>query len=638
MQAYSDREGAENLVLAFGSDLFSDLTPTRRRSLHRAAADAISGDAAWVHRVAAATSVDEPLAQALEAAAMSGGSAGPGGPGPAQLMEWASDLSADQAGRERRLLTAAVYRVCAGSPGSSDLWARAQACGPSALRSCALAGQALLEGDRLEAEFLLDQAEMQADGRSDAVVAISCGLRSELSAGAALGCQAVSAAAAGLVAVRGDRVIERWLTRLLAAGRCYAAGPLAAIDALAGTTPRDPAAMLATGCYRVLSGQPREAINDLSPLVIAADQTSPPDLAARACQWLAHAHHLLGAWSRADDYARMAVDSGDRPGACAGGAPHAVSAQLAAHRGAWDGAELHLRNARARGGPQCPDEAVLCDVAELTIAHARGALRADHPALTRLAAARDAARKYRSLWLPLNAEALIESGSEAPAAAALADLIMLAEEVPYLRLAVCRLSGRLAERHRDLMAARRCYEAAAGLPYECLVTPFHLGLLEYCHGRLLCGLGATAEGTVLLDRAGNRFVNAGAISYARRCAADLAARGYPVDEAAEPSVLTERERAVARLVAAGLTNQEVATRLYVSVKTVEYHLAQIYGKLGIRSRRELSRDITRAAGARNPAARPPVSRVAARYRDGQPSPDPAAASTGSWRPDPVSPP
>lgn len=588
-----------NLVLAFGSDLFSDLTPTRRRSLHRAAAAAISGDAAWLHRVAAATSVDEPLAQALEAAAMSGGSAGPAGPGSAQLMEWASDLSADHDGRERRLLTAAVYRVCAGSAGSADLWARVRACGPSGLRSCALAGQALLEGDRLEAEFLLDRAEMQADGQHDAVVAIARGLRSELSAGVALGRQAVSAAAAGLVAVRGDRVIERWLTRLFAAGRCYAAGPVAAIEVLLGTTPgagqraalgapHDPAAMLAVGCYQALSGQPREAIEYLWPLVATADQACPPDLAIRASQWLALAHHLLGAWRRADDYARMAIDGVNRPGGCAGGAPYALSAQLSAHRGDWDAAEAHLRSARDRGGSERPDDTVLCDIAELTIAHARGVLRADHPALTRLTGARDAARKYRSLWLPLHAEALVESGSDVQAATTLADLTTLAEHVPHLRLAICRLSGRLAERHRDPIAARCHYEAAADLR-QCLVTPFQLGLLEHCHGRLLCGLGATAEGTVLLDRAGSRLVEAGAISYARRCAADLAARRFAVECATEPSVLTARERAVARLVAAGLTNQDVAARLYVSVKTVEYHLAQIYAKLGIRSRRELAR-------------------------------------------------
>ena len=44
---------------------------------------------------------------------------------------------------------------------------------------------------------------------------------------------------------------------------------------------------------------------------------------------------------------------------------------------------------------------------------------------------------------------------------------------------------------------------------------------------------------------------------------------------------------VARLVSTGRTNRQVADELVVSIKTVEYHLANVYGKLGIRSRHEL---------------------------------------------------
>ena len=52
--------------------------------------------------------------------------------------------------------------------------------------------------------------------------------------------------------------------------------------------------------------------------------------------------------------------------------------------------------------------------------------------------------------------------------------------------------------------------------------------------------------------------------------------------------LSRAELAVARLVATGLTNREVAGQLYVSVKTVEYHLRNSYIKLDITSRRELT--------------------------------------------------
>ncbi|WP_416309448.1 response regulator transcription factor [Saccharopolyspora sp. NFXS83] len=52
--------------------------------------------------------------------------------------------------------------------------------------------------------------------------------------------------------------------------------------------------------------------------------------------------------------------------------------------------------------------------------------------------------------------------------------------------------------------------------------------------------------------------------------------------------LTARERAVAGLVAAGMTNKQAAVELYVSVKTVQFHLTRIYAKLGIASRTELA--------------------------------------------------
>ena len=51
--------------------------------------------------------------------------------------------------------------------------------------------------------------------------------------------------------------------------------------------------------------------------------------------------------------------------------------------------------------------------------------------------------------------------------------------------------------------------------------------------------------------------------------------------------LTPQEVSVARLVATGRTNRQVADELVVSIKTVEYHLANVYGKLRIRSRQEL---------------------------------------------------
>jgi DNA-binding CsgD family transcriptional regulator len=51
--------------------------------------------------------------------------------------------------------------------------------------------------------------------------------------------------------------------------------------------------------------------------------------------------------------------------------------------------------------------------------------------------------------------------------------------------------------------------------------------------------------------------------------------------------LTEGERRVAELAASGLTNRQVATRLFLSPKTVDANLGRVYRKLGIHSRAEL---------------------------------------------------
>ncbi|MFD0851199.1 response regulator transcription factor, partial [Actinomadura adrarensis] len=54
-----------------------------------------------------------------------------------------------------------------------------------------------------------------------------------------------------------------------------------------------------------------------------------------------------------------------------------------------------------------------------------------------------------------------------------------------------------------------------------------------------------------------------------------------------PAQLTAQEAQIVRLTSTGLTNKEIAARLYVSPRTVEYHLRKVYTKLGITSRHQL---------------------------------------------------
>jgi DNA-binding NarL/FixJ family response regulator len=52
--------------------------------------------------------------------------------------------------------------------------------------------------------------------------------------------------------------------------------------------------------------------------------------------------------------------------------------------------------------------------------------------------------------------------------------------------------------------------------------------------------------------------------------------------------LTAQERQIAQLACDGLSNPEIGARLFLSPRTVEWHLSKVFGKLGIRSRHELA--------------------------------------------------
>jgi len=71
------------------------------------------------------------------------------------------------------------------------------------------------------------------------------------------------------------------------------------------------------------------------------------------------------------------------------------------------------------------------------------------------------------------------------------------------------------------------------------------------------------------------------------------------------SSLTPQELQVALVVADGATNKEAGASLFLSPKTVEFHLGNVYGKLGLRSRSELAK--LAVAGGLTSALPPPGS-------------------------------
>jgi DNA-binding CsgD family transcriptional regulator len=65
----------------------------------------------------------------------------------------------------------------------------------------------------------------------------------------------------------------------------------------------------------------------------------------------------------------------------------------------------------------------------------------------------------------------------------------------------------------------------------------------------------------------------------------------------EHGLLSKRELEVLRLVGEGLTNGEIAKRLFISPKTAEHHVGRIYGKLQLRTRTELAAYAVRSLGS-----------------------------------------
>jgi DNA-binding CsgD family transcriptional regulator len=93
------------------------------------------------------------------------------------------------------------------------------------------------------------------------------------------------------------------------------------------------------------------------------------------------------------------------------------------------------------------------------------------------------------------------------------------------------------------------------------------------------------------------FERLGAPRWQSRVLGELARVGTHVTPRGAGPVLTAAERQVADLVAAGQTNAEVATALFMAQRTVEAHLSRVYRKLSVRSRRELSRTLTSSGAA-----------------------------------------
>ena len=118
--------------------------------------------------------------------------------------------------------------------------------------------------------------------------------------------------------------------------------------------------------------------------------------------------------------------------------------------------------------------------------------------------------------------------------------------------------------------------------------------VELARSRLLYGEWLRRENRRVdareqLRAAHDMFERMGAAAFAERARRELSATGETVRKRAfeVPDELTTQEAQVARLAAQGRTNPEIGTLLFISPRTVEYHLHKVFSKLGVSSRREI---------------------------------------------------
>ena len=207
-------------------------------------------------------------------------------------------------------------------------------------------------------------------------------------------------------------------------------------------------------------------------------------------------------------------------------------------------------------------------------------------------------------------EAYVRAGQPLPASL-LEGVLAVSEQEGYPGAAA------VAWRCRGLLAPDdeidACFTAALRL-HQRVDNPFALARTKLSYGERLRRAGRRHAAREHLGRAVELLTELGAGHWVTRGDAELRAAGGPAGEPARDGLacLTPQELQVALTVAHGRTNREAGTVLYVSPKTVEFHLGQIYRKLGIRSRAELATQVARLevvspSGGMVPSGSPPAS-------------------------------
>jgi DNA-binding CsgD family transcriptional regulator len=567
---------------------------------HRAAGIVADPARRLGHRVAAAPMPDAALADEVTALARERGTDGAWAQA-ATLFRDASRLTPDPLQRDERLTLAVDALVAAGDcGGAAALVPAVENLRETPLRNAVLAYLAILRGRATEAEVRLRRAWDIVNPERDPGTAALIAQRYVLHS---------------LIRCRGDELVG-WADRALElADRDSPAGiESAAIRGLGMLAAGHP--KRATATYDDLAGRVRHgaqaqritmgrgwvqfirddvdgARSSLESAVAAAGLGGSTRITLWSLAWLARVQFATGDWDRA-----LAVVATARDLVWSSGIVIVTpmlewtAAQIHALRGDWADAEAAVRAADVVTQDyemmRIPALLARAQIAEAEADYAR--VRRLLEPLPRMAKGTSLSEPGYWPWPDVLANALVIDGRLAEADAFLRPHEERARTRGH-RSAMARLGyarGRLLGAQGDLGAARARFEESLTL-LDGLPLRYDLARINFAYGQTLRRAGKRRDADVVIGAARELYLSLGAQTYVARCERELKAGGMNQLRGSRDSVeLTPQEEAVTALVARGLTNREVAAELFVSPKTVQYHLTRVYAKLGVRSRAELA--------------------------------------------------
>lgn len=588
-----------------GEAVYAAAPPAERRRMHALLADALDDPEEVARHLAAATEgPDAAVAAALDAAAAH--AADRGAPGiAAEHAEAAARRTPahDADARQKRLLRAGRHHLAVGDMDRAVALAEevavATAAGPRFARARYVQAQALLLNSPAAPLPRLVDALQNAGDDADLCARIEL----------ALGMTLISAGRPGESHGHLDRAAAL-------AERTGAAGTLAealayqqAVGLFTGSAfdaaeldralsmedrDREPSHVLpvslVVASVHLFSGRLEAADAILTEYLSWASDRGEETLVAWIHIYQALRALLAGeldaAWAHADDGARAAEFAGllvHQPWA------RTLQAMVAIIRGdAETGRRLATSSLEESARIRWPD-----GDRQARWALALLALTQDDPATAWTTLADDVARIEAigafewpaAFFVPEAVEALVGIGEHARAAA-LAEGLMATgagRDRPWAVATGARGAALVAAARGDLTAALDL-TAQALEAHERLGMPFERARALLMRGQVERRLKRRTAARQTLEEAQREFTRIGAAGFAARADAEAQRLG----RRSTPGALSATERQVARLAAQGLTNAEIATRLFLTARTVESNLTRAYAKLGVRSRAQLA--------------------------------------------------